>query len=113
MEELQAAVIIAIAACPDVRFVAVSETAMRFTFERPEGVELFIRGLEYYSRLRAAVIDARSSCHLLRLIQRLAIPLSNTRKGIDIGIGFLGLWNFQVMVVPSSSTFIPFCLQSA
>lgn len=57
MEELQAAVLIAIAACPNVRFIAVSEASMRFTFERPEGIELFVRGLEYYSRLRAAVID--------------------------------------------------------
>jgi hypothetical protein len=57
LEELQAAVLIAIAACPNVRFMAVSETSIRFTFEQKQGVELFARGLEYYPRLRAVVVD--------------------------------------------------------
>lgn len=57
MEELQAAVLIAIAACPNVRFMAMSETSMRFAFERREGIELFLRGLEYYSRLRAVAVE--------------------------------------------------------
>lgn len=56
MEELQAAVLIAIAACPDVRQRLISETSIAFTFQSEKGVQLFLNGLAFYPRLRPAVV---------------------------------------------------------
>lgn len=55
MEELQGAVIIAQAACPDVRFTLLSETTGLFIFQSETGVELFLRGIAYLPRLSAVV----------------------------------------------------------
>lgn len=56
MEELQAAVLIAIAACPDARYRSVGQSSIVFTFVREEGVQLFLCGLAFYPRLRPVVV---------------------------------------------------------
>lgn len=55
MEELQGAVIVAQAVCPEVRFRLVSETTMRFNFLKQEEVDLFLQGIAYSGRLRTVV----------------------------------------------------------
>ncbi|NJL09676.1 MAG: hypothetical protein HC908_04145 [Calothrix sp. SM1_7_51] len=57
MEELQATVIIAIAACPNVEHRFISAESVRFRFARKEGLENFLRGISYYQRLQAVVAD--------------------------------------------------------
>lgn len=56
MEELQAAVLIAIAACPDVRIYQMSETSIVFTFQSEKGVRLLLNGLVFYPRLRPVAV---------------------------------------------------------
>ena len=55
IEELQAAVLIALAACPDVRYRLISETSIAFTFQSEKGVQLFVNGIAFYPRLRPVV----------------------------------------------------------
>jgi hypothetical protein len=57
MEELQAAVMIAIAACPEVRHRFVSSESVAFSFARRQGMENFLRGISYYPRLQAIVFE--------------------------------------------------------
>jgi hypothetical protein len=57
MEELQAAVIIAIAACPEVEHRFISAESVRFRFVRKEGLENFLLGINYYQRLQLVVLD--------------------------------------------------------
>lgn len=56
MEELQAAVLIAIAACSEVRIYQISEVSIAFTFRSEEGLQLFVNGLVFYPRLRPVVV---------------------------------------------------------
>lgn len=57
MEELQGAVIIAQAACPNVRFSFTSNTTVVFRFQSERGVQLFLQGIAYYPRLNSVVFD--------------------------------------------------------
>lgn len=55
MDEFQAAVIIAQAACPEATYRFVSANTMRFNFRNQEAVRLFISGIAFYPRLQAVV----------------------------------------------------------
>ncbi len=57
MEELQAALMIAMASCPEVDCYRFSEEfeSIVFRFARIEGLQLFLQGIRTLSRVRAVV----------------------------------------------------------
>lgn len=58
MEELQAALLIAMAACNEVKYQFTSEgVSLRLVFVRKDGQESFLRAIGTFPRLQTLVVD--------------------------------------------------------
>lgn len=58
MDDFQAAMVIALACCPEVEYEFKSNNII-FSFQRSEGLKIFLDAIAFYPRLRVMAIDKK------------------------------------------------------